>query len=255
MSKSALLLFVALQASPCASFQAIASGRHGAWAFLDRRAVCARSDARKHTARLVMKEPTPPPPPDAFEEEEEQPVRPRTDWSGKFKKALDTNPGRSERLGRTEQEMRYKQMLASNPRDVDALCGYACFLSTVKDDYAGAAELYSTAVRADPARARRITVQLWADLWAMRAEKARADAVKDSWRQIFEAADEEGRGAVPVDVVRAIFAREGMAVPEQAISAASRGTDKVYYVELAASLASLPRPSLQSRILAFFSGK
>jgi hypothetical protein len=122
MSKSALLLFVALQASPCASFQAIASGRHGAWAFLDRRAVCARSDARwvrndsaeapapacprvcshavgrasrrKHTARLVMKEPTPPPPPDAFEEEEEQPVRPRTDWSGKFKKALDTNPGR-----------------------------------------------------------------------------------------------------------------------------------------------------------------
>jgi hypothetical protein len=41
-----------------------------------------------------MKEPTPPPPPDAFEEEEEQPVRPRTDWSGKFKKALDTNPGR-----------------------------------------------------------------------------------------------------------------------------------------------------------------
>jgi len=37
------------------------------------------------------------------------------------------------------------QMLASNPRDVDALCGYACFLSTVKDDYAGAAELYRRA--------------------------------------------------------------------------------------------------------------
>ena len=53
-----------------------------------------RVSHRKHVARLLMKEPTPPPPPDAFEEEEEQSVRPRTDWSSKFKKALDTNPGR-----------------------------------------------------------------------------------------------------------------------------------------------------------------
>jgi hypothetical protein len=35
-------------------------------------------------------------------------------------------------LSRTEQEQRYQQVLTANPKDVDALCGYACFLSTVK---------------------------------------------------------------------------------------------------------------------------
>jgi len=39
------------------------------------------------------------------------------------------------------------QVLTANPKDVDALCGYACFLSTVKEDYAGASELYRSGVR------------------------------------------------------------------------------------------------------------
>jgi hypothetical protein len=38
-------------------------------------------------------------------------------------------------------------VLTANPKDVDALCGYACFLSTVKEDYAGASELYRSGVR------------------------------------------------------------------------------------------------------------
>ncbi len=153
---------------------------------------------------------------DDFEGEDEQAPRPKINWSDRFKRALDMNPGRTERLSRTEQELRYQQVLTANPKDVDALCGYACFLSTVKvrmralpgvwpivhsatgggcislctslgthhapavrtgpstrstarlhrptnkpqEDYVGASELYSTAVKTDPARARRITVQV-----------------------------------------------------------------------------------------------
>ena len=69
---------------------------------------------------------------DDSEGEDEQAPRPKINWSDRFKRALDMNPGRTERLSRTEQELRYQQVLAANPKDVDALCGYACFLSTVK---------------------------------------------------------------------------------------------------------------------------
>ena len=93
----------------------------------------------------------PPPPPLGDADEDEPGPKQRVNWGDRFKRALEMNPGRSERLSRTEQEERYKQVLTANPKDVDALCGYACFLSTVKEDYVGASELYSTAVRTDPA--------------------------------------------------------------------------------------------------------
>jgi len=51
----------------------------------------------------------------------------------------------------------------------------------------------------------RITVQLWADLWAMRVENSRASAAKEAWRKILEKADRDGKGTVPLDDVRAIF--------------------------------------------------
>ena len=171
---------------------------------------------------------------------------------GTADRALDSNPGRSERLGRSEQEQKYKQILASDPADVDALCGYALFLSTVREDYAGAAELYSTAVRTDPSRARRITVQLWADLWAMRAENERADNARNAWRKLLEAADKDGRGTSPPEDVRAVFVRIGVPVPEDAIARATRG-GKTYYLELSDALAMVEVPSPARRLLRWLS--
>ena len=39
------------------------------------------------------------------EGEDEQAPRPKINWSDRFKRALDMNPGRTERLSRTEQEL------------------------------------------------------------------------------------------------------------------------------------------------------
>ena len=205
---------------------------------------------------LLMMEDSPPPAPQDSYVDSTSPKsdKPRINWTDRFKKALDMNPGRSERLGRNEQESRYKQVLTANPNDVDALCGYACFLSTVKEDYAGAAELYSTAIKTDPARARRITVQLWADLWAMRAENARATKAKDKWRQLLEKLDKEGRGVVSEDDVRAVFLRRGMPVPEEAIAQAKRG-GVIYYLELAEALVYVPPPSFANTLLDTIMGR
>ena len=42
----------------------------------------------------------------------------------------------------------YKYLIATNPKDVDALCGYACMHSTLGENYEEASNLY----RLDTAR-------------------------------------------------------------------------------------------------------
>ena len=41
-----------------------------------------------------------------------------------------------------EQEERYKYLLSMNPKDVDALCGYACMQSALNGNYDEASDLY-----------------------------------------------------------------------------------------------------------------
>ena len=86
---------------------------------------------------------------DHIEPSSPQTPKPHINWKTRLKKALDMNPGRSERLSKQEQEGKYQEALTANPRDVDALCRYACFLST-KSDYVGAVKLYKTAMKTDP---------------------------------------------------------------------------------------------------------
>uniref|UniRef100_A0A7S0DU51 EF-hand domain-containing protein n=2 Tax=Hanusia phi TaxID=3032 RepID=A0A7S0DU51_9CRYP len=160
---------------------------------------------------------------------------------------MDTNPGRSERLGRTEQEERYKQVLAVNPKDVDALCGYACFLSTVRDDFAGAAELYSTAVKTDPSRARRITVQLWADLWAMRMENERSMRVKGQWMEYFRKMDTNGEGKLDKKIVQDVLKQTELVISPEDLDAVLQD-NKVVYEELAESLSKAPPPNVFSKV-------
>eukprot|EP00288_Rhodomonas_lens_P002036 CAMPEP_0177724206 /NCGR_PEP_ID=MMETSP0484_2-20121128/18608_1 /TAXON_ID=354590 /ORGANISM="Rhodomonas lens, Strain RHODO" /LENGTH=268 /DNA_ID=CAMNT_0019236665 /DNA_START=72 /DNA_END=878 /DNA_ORIENTATION=- len=135
------------------------------------------------------------------------PSRKRT---SRFRDMLDVNPGRSKRLERSEQEERYRQMLAVNPNDVDTLCGYACFLSTVKGDYVATAQMYSSALQADPARARRITVQLWADVEAARVQDERQASGALGWLSIFKRRDKAKTGLMPKPKIEALLLFHGL---------------------------------------------
>jgi hypothetical protein len=146
-------------------------------------------------------------------------------WGKRFASALDANPGRGERRERSEQEDRYKQVLATSPGNVDALCGYACFKSTVREDYDVAAQLYTNALRADPERARRITIQLWADLWSMKAEKSRTEEAKTAWMDLFGKVA-EGKRRIPVPVPPAALHRV-VALQQCAESAVAGAQDVV----------------------------
>mmetsp|Transcript_32165 Transcript_32165/g.76378 ORF Transcript_32165/g.76378 Transcript_32165/m.76378 type:complete len:255 (+) Transcript_32165:61-825(+) len=184
---------------------------------------------------------------------------PVSQWGKRFASALDANPGRSERRERSEQEDRYKQVLATSPKNVDALCGYACFKSTVREDYDVAAELYTTALRSDPERARRITIQLWADLWSMRQENARAEEAKGKWLAFFATISPNGGRRIPVADVAAAFEKMKFEVPTALIAEATVPQGEEYVVnyevlcEKLATSAMLPRNGPPSRVKSFFS--
>eukprot|EP00960_Hanusia_phi_P052061 761224-Hanusia_phi.AAC.2 len=153
------------------------------------------------------------------------------------------------------------KVLAVNPKDVDALCGYACFLSTVvstdglaithylqvRDDFAGAAELYSTAVKTDPSRARRITVQLWADLWAMRMENERSMRVKGQWMEYFRKMDTNGEGKLDKKIVQDVLKQTELVISPEDLDAVLQD-NKVVYEELAESLSKAPPPNVFSKV-------
>mmetsp|Transcript_27983 Transcript_27983/g.67275 ORF Transcript_27983/g.67275 Transcript_27983/m.67275 type:complete len:232 (+) Transcript_27983:2-697(+) len=105
--------------------------------------------------------------------------------------------GRPRTVDVPEEEKRMKQRIETFPDDADALCEYACFLASVRRDFKGASEHYERAIRADCTRARRVSVQLWADMFCLQVERETAFVIKERWLDLFASLPSYSEGFVP----------------------------------------------------------